>query len=183
MLRSEKRTQVLTRQSEAPKGESTAAELARIVESFELGDMPGHLFRRLDYRSNQIYQRYTGQNTVTTRQFGILLTLYKHGPMNQSNLGERVHMDRSTLGEILHRMADLALTNRRVAKGDRRAAEISLAPAGRKALLSLVKAARISQEGLIAPLPEEYRPIFVKCLRILADAEIPPADGEAPAAL
>lgn len=181
-MRSEKRAQAKTRPSRTAKTETPAAELERVVEDFELGEMPGHLLRRLDYRANQIYQIRTGQNAITPRQFGILLTLYQRGPMNQSNLGELVHMDRSTLGEILQRMADLALTSRRAAKNDRRAAEISLAPAGKKALFGLVKAARISQDALIDPLPDQYRPIFLKCLRILADAEIPPADTEVLAA-
>jgi hypothetical protein len=51
--------------------------------------------------------------------------------------------------------------------------EIMLTHAGKSALLGTVQQALKAQEELLAPLPLYLRPVFLKCLEILAAAERP----------
>lgn len=158
---------------------SKSSELARI-ESFArditLQELPGYLIRRLDSRAASLYETFTGQSDLTPRQFGVLLTLFQAGPLPQTELGNRLHLDRSTLGEMLQRMVERKLVDRRAHERDRRVVEIGLTAAGKGALLAAVHQALEAQEALLSPLPAYLRPVFLKCLQILAAAE-DPIDG------
>ena len=57
----------------------------------------------------------------------------------------------------------------RSATTSRCSAELSLTPLGRKTLLTLIEPARESQEKFLSALPDEYRPLFLKSLKILAE--------------
>jgi DNA-binding MarR family transcriptional regulator len=149
-------------------GEAANAEEAGAV--FNLGEKPGFLFRRLETRATLLYQRHTGQSEITPRQFGVLLMLHQNGRMTQVELANAVFIDKSTLGEMLQRMVERGLVRRRVPKEDRRTAELWLSDAGRRVALSFVPHAEAAQQELLAPLPVEYRPLFLKCLKLLADA-------------
>ena len=93
------------------------------------------------------------------------------GPLPQTELGNRLHLDRSTLGEMLQRMVERKLVERRAHERDRRVVEIILTHTGKSALLDAVQQALKAQEALLSPLPSYLRPVFLKCLQILADAE------------
>jgi DNA-binding MarR family transcriptional regulator len=150
--------------TQSPKAQTAAAD-------FNLAEKPGFLFRRLDTRATLLYQKHTGQAEITPRQFGVLLMLYQNGRMTQAELAKAVFIDKSTLGEMLQRMVDRGLVHRRIPEEDRRTAELWLSDAGRQMALSFVPQAEAAQQELVAPLPVEYRALFLKCLKMLADAE------------
>jgi DNA-binding MarR family transcriptional regulator len=141
------------------------------ARSIALHELPGYLIRRLDSRAASLYETFTGQSDLTPRQFGVLLTLFQAGRLSQTELGNRLHLDRSTLGEMLQRMDERKLVERRAHQRDRRAVEITLTYSGKSALLAAVQQALEAQEALLSPLPEYLRPVFLKCLQILADAK------------
>ena len=149
----------------------------RAVANFDLGKKPGFLLRRLDARAALLYQKHTGQSDITARQFGVLLTLFQHGRMTQAELSKAMFIDKSTLGEMVQRMVDRGLVRRRVPNNDRRTAELCLSKAGSKWVISNVRDADASQEELLAPLPPEYRALFLKCLQILANANVGVSNG------
>jgi DNA-binding MarR family transcriptional regulator len=154
-------------------GKSDVAQTELFARSISLHELPGYLIRRLDSRAASLYETYTGQSDLTPRQFGVLLTLFQAGPLPQTELGNRLHLDRSTLGEMLQRMVERKLVERRAHERDRRAVEITLTHSGKSALLAAVQQALEAQEALLSPLPDYLRPVFLKCLQILADTEDP----------
>ena len=119
-----------------------------------------------------IYQKHTGQSEITPRQFGVLLTLYQNGRMTQAEVSKAMFIDKSTLGEMVQRMVDRGLVRRRIPESDRRTAELWLSDIGVRTLARSIPQADAAQEELLAPLPPEYRALFLKCLRILADANV-----------
>ena len=151
--------------------DKTLAKLERAASELDLQKLPGYLIRRLDSRAASLYEQFTGQTDLTPRQFGVLLTLLQSGALAQTELGNRLHLDRSTLGEMLQRMVERNLVHRRAHEHDRRAIEVVLTETGRKALLATLEQARAAQNALLSPLPVYLRPVFLKCLEILADAE------------
>lgn len=150
----------------------------RLASEFVLHRAPGYLLRQLDSRAAALYEAHTGQSDLTPRQFGVLLTLFQSGPLSQTELGNQLHLDRSTSGEMLQRMLDRKLVSRQPRKEDRRAIEIALTRQGRRALLKTVEQASAAQQALLAPLPDYLRPVFVKCLQILAEADTMAASAE-----
>jgi DNA-binding MarR family transcriptional regulator len=146
--------------------EKSAAEIARTLR---LDKGLGFLVRLLDTRMHLLYQQLTAQNDITPRQFGVLLTLYQQGTLTLTELARHIRVDRSTLGEMIHRMAARSLVTRRNNGSDRRSAEVLLAPAGKNALFDLVAGAAQLQGALLAPLPAEDRAHFMRCVKLIAE--------------
>jgi MarR family transcriptional regulator, lower aerobic nicotinate degradation pathway regulator len=159
-----------TQSQRSKKNSKKAAGAKPAAQTFDLSSKPGFLLRRLDTRATLLYQKHTGQSDITPRQFGVLLTLLQRGRMTQADLSKALATDKSTLGEMLQRMVERGQLNREIPKKDRRTAALWLTEVGRQLALSLVEPAEAAQQELIAPLPEEYRSLFLKCLRLLADA-------------
>src|ERR1700730_1833487 len=130
--------------------EKSTRELARTLR---LDKGLGFLVRLLDTRVHLLYEQLTAQNDVTPRQFGVLLTLHQRGTLTLTELAGQIRVDRSTLGEMINRMAERSLISKRNNGSDRRSAEVLLAPAGRNALLAIVAGSAQLPGALLGPLP------------------------------
>src|SRR6267378_5295212 len=144
-----------------------------IARRLKLDKGLGFLVRLLDTRVNVLYERLTAQNDITPRQFGVLLTLYQQGTLTLTELATHIRVDRSTLGEMINRMAERSLISKRSNGNDRRSAEVLLAPAGKNALLRIVAGAAELQTALLAPLAAEDRAHFLRCMKLVAEPEQP----------
>lgn len=143
---------------------------ASLPEHFDLQAQPGIVFRRLANASHSIFHELSGQDEITGPQLTVLVTLIQNGPMIQSGMSKAVSMDKNTLAEMLRRMHERGLITRTPLPSDRRAVQISITEDGKAAASALVEPARAVGEALLAPLPPEYRPLFLKCLNILSDS-------------
>src|SRR6266436_4623295 len=127
----------------------------------------GFLVRLLDTRVHLLYEQLTAQNDITPRQFGVLLTLYQQGTLTLTELAKHIRVDRSTLGEMITRMAERSLVSKRSNGNDRRSAEVQLAPTGKSVLLKIVAGAARLQAALLAPLAPEDRAHFMRCMKLV----------------
>src|ERR1700674_5834240 len=127
--------------SRSPKSGASAKEAEEIARTLKLDKGLGFLVRLLDTRVHLLYEQLTGQNDITPRQFGVLLTLYQQGTLTLTELAGHIRVDRSTLGEMINRMAERSLITKRNNGSDRRSAEVQLAPAGKAVLLKIVAGA------------------------------------------
>jgi DNA-binding MarR family transcriptional regulator len=84
-------------------------------------------------------------------------------------LATHIRVDRSTLGEMINRMADRGLIRKELNDADRRSATVTLAKPGEQALLRLAAGAAQLQEELLAPLPAEDRAHFLRCIKLVAE--------------
>src|ERR1700682_2736755 len=154
----------------SPKSDARSAnEAEEIAHTLKLDKGLGFLVRLLDTRVHLLYEQLTAQNDITPRQFGVLLTLYQRGTLTLTELAGQIRVDRSTLGEMINRMAERSLISKRNNGSDRRSAEVLLAPAGRNALLAIVSGAARLQGALLAPLPTEERAHFMRCMKLIAE--------------
>jgi DNA-binding MarR family transcriptional regulator len=150
-----------------PKSDARSAD--EIARTLKLDKGLGFLVRLLDTRVHLLYEQLTAQNDITPRQFGVLLTLYQQGTLTLTELAGRIRVDRSTLGEMINRMAERSLITKRNNGSDRRSAEVLLAPAGQSVLLEIVAGAARLQGALLAPLPAEDRAHFMRCMKLIAE--------------
>ena len=151
-----------------------APEIAR---SLKLDHGVGFLVRLIETRATALYDQLTKQNEITPRQFGAMLTLYQRGTLTLTELATHIRVDRSTLGEMINRMAERGLIRKEANDADRRSATITLDKAGEQAVLRLVAGAAQLQEELLAPLPPKDRAQFLRCMKLVA--EPPKGDSEA----
>jgi DNA-binding MarR family transcriptional regulator len=159
----------------SPKSDARAAANGKspedIARTLKLDRGLGFLVRLLDTRVHLLYEQLTAQNDITPRQFGVLLTLYQQGTLTLTELAGHIRVDRSTLGEMINRMAKRSLISKRSNGTDRRSAEVQLAPVGKTVLLKIVTGAAELQTALLAPLAAEDRAHFMRCMKLIAEPE------------
>lgn len=145
-----------------------ASSAANIARNWQLEDGIGFLLRLLEARYDVLYQNLTGQSDITPRQFGVLIALYQKGPLTPSTLAEHISCDRNTLSEMLKRMTARNLIAKKNNTKDRRSIQVQITAQGEEALLSVVPAAAELQNMMLAPLSNEDRAHFLKCMQTIA---------------
>lgn len=120
------------------------------------------------FRGRGIVLREFEGDSLTPRQKAALVIVYQSPGLNQNALADRLFMDRNTVAEMVKRLAAGGLLHRTSAQADQRAYELFLAPAGAQLLNKVMPRDALVEARVLERLPEEYRALFVKCLRLLA---------------
>ncbi|MDR5815391.1 MULTISPECIES: MarR family transcriptional regulator [unclassified Caballeronia] len=135
-----------------------------------LSRFTGSLVRRAQQRHLAVWQSEVSTE-ITSVQYAALEILQRTPGVNQRQLGDELDVDRSTIAELVARMARNELIERSDDPVDKRSYVLSLTPAGKKQLATLrprveqverILTARLSAaEGrelrrlLLALLPDE----------------------------
>ena len=96
------------------------------MASFSLKKSPGHLLRRAQQYSHDLYSNHVGSSGPTPRQFEVLHTVAKNEGLSQTDLVQHTGIDRSTLADMIARMIKKGLLSRQRTKADARANSVSL---------------------------------------------------------
>jgi DNA-binding MarR family transcriptional regulator len=144
----------------------------QLIKKFDLHNAPGHLLRRSHSRARAIFEELIGRKTGLSKQQMALLFAIAHAPAaTHAQLSEETGFDRNTLADALNRLISKGFALRTHSKSDGRAYDIQLTQAGMTQLELLVPIAFEVQSKILEPLPEELRPQFLDCLRILSGLE------------
>ena len=163
-----------------PTAPSRAADQGIVLaDQFVLSDVVSHLLRRAHFRAESLFDGELGQWGLTPRQKALLVMAHQHPGETQNQLAERVALDRASFAEMLRRMVARGLLKRVAARSDRRAYAIFITPKGEALMRNIMPLDHLVEERVIAPLPPEYRPLFLKCLRMMIGIE--PPETPAPA--
>lgn len=160
------------------KAPSRPPAAARKPTDFDQHWEPGPLLRRCYQRSRSIYTEVLGRSAPTPRQFAIMIAAYQLEEPTQSRISARTGVDRNTIADIVPRLVKRGLMEKLPMPGDSRAWELRLTKRGRTLVEKLVPLAVEMEEQLLAPLPEELRPVFVQCLRLVAGVEAASSEGD-----
>ena len=163
----------MARQKALKYPKAKAVDNREEIQRFSIMDTPGYLFRQLQIRGSACFAAVVGVDGYTPQQFMVMLTLLQNGAMTLTDLANIVKMDRSTLGEMVHRLTVRGLIQRNSVPSDRRSIEVEITDAGREAVSDTLPQVQKAQDDMLGPLPEEYRPLFMKCLKLIAEAEMP----------
>lgn len=144
-------------------------EVQALLESFRLEDVPSHLLRRAHFKAEEIFASTFSDEGVTPRQKATLVLLQKEPGLNQNALSARLAMDRNTVADMVRRMCSSELIERRASPADARAYELYVAPRGIELLNRIMPRDASVEDRLLMCLPQEYRALFVKCLRLIAE--------------
>lgn len=137
---------------------------------FDLLRAPGHLLRRNHQRSYELFTQLVGSD-VTRQQIALLIALKQAPGASQSDLVHLTGFDKSTLKEMLGRMVAKKWVERERDPQDSRAWKIHISTAGKALLDERLSHVQAVQEEILAPLSDELRPVFLRCLRILIGLE------------
>ena len=140
------------------------------AKAFLLNSSPSHLLHRAQQTAADLHAAALGANGLTQRQFAVLAVLAEQDGVSQSELVVRTGIDRSTLAEMVARMAAKGLMQRTKSVTDSRANSVMLTSTGRGIYeAALPKLAEVDAL-VLARLPASKRASFVDLLTRLAIA-------------
>lgn len=146
-----------------------------LLDGFRLEEVGSHLLRRAHFLAEELFSNEFAKESITPRQKAALVAVYQQPGLNQNSLADRLFMDRNTVAEMVRRLAANGLIRRVPAADDQRAYELFLAPDGAEMLNRVMPRDSRVEQQVLERLPQEYRALFVKCLRLIVD---PPPDRE-----
>ncbi|MHC8945257.1 MarR family transcriptional regulator [Advenella incenata] len=134
-----------------------------------LWSRPGFLVRRLNQIHYSMFFEECKNENITPVQHGVLSVLLNEQYLDQSSIGLKVGLDRTTSADVIKRLADKGLVSRRVNPDDRRSRQSFITEEGIRVMKQLRKGMIRSQERLLEPLNNEEREIFVRLLSKLVE--------------
>ena len=143
---------------------------------FDLAASPGQLLHRAQQFAAERFAAATGGVEITQRQFAVLSAPSEADGQTQTQLVQRTGIDRSTLAELVSRMATRGLVAREKAAGDARANAVKLTDEGRALHKTAVEGATAADDAILAVLAKNKRANFVDALVRIARALDPDAD-------
>ena len=132
-----------------------------------LYDKPGHLIRRLQQIAVAIFMTEAKAFDITPVQYAALLAIDLHPGIDQTALVSIIAFDKSTIGDVLERLAAKGLVHRIQGKQDRRTKVLKITPAGRRLLRKIEPAVDAAQDLILSPLQPRERKQFVKLMKVL----------------
>lgn len=134
-----------------------------------LEDLPGHYIRRLQQIAVGIFMDETADVNVTPVQFALLFAASKEAGLDQRTLAGRIGLDTSTIGAVVDRLEGRELIERKVSTDDKRVRLLSVTPAGKKLLQSVMPAMLRAQDRMLAPLPIADRAKFMSMVKRIVE--------------
>jgi DNA-binding MarR family transcriptional regulator len=142
----------------------------RTPNSTSLDDLVIHLLHRVSQRADDIFETEVGDTNLTARQFAVLLAVARSEDPSQTDVVEMTAIDRSTIAEMIRRMAKKGLLQRRRNRKDARAYVVHLTDTGREVLKSAEPRAQRAGTTVLARLAGEQRKAFVEALKIVSSS-------------
>lgn len=132
-----------------------------------LHDKPGHLIRRLQQIAVAIFMTEAKAFEITPVQYAALLAIDLHPGIDQTALVSIIAFDKSTIGDVLERLAAKGLVHRIQGKQDRRTKVLKITPAGRRLLRKIEPAVESAQDLILSPLKPREREQFMRLMKRL----------------
>jgi DNA-binding MarR family transcriptional regulator len=135
--------------------------------------MAGHLIRRLNQISGQVFQQRTEAAgfDLTPVQFAAMQVLQATPGIDQAQLAAAIAYDRATIGGVVQRLEKRGYVERIVSATDRRAREVSLTPAGQAVLEDALPIVEALQNDILPGLTEAERQQFLALAQKVVRAE------------
>jgi DNA-binding MarR family transcriptional regulator len=130
-----------------------------------------HLLHRAVQRAGDLFATSFDRSEITPRQFAVLAEVRRNEGLKQADLVERTGIDRSTMADIVRRLLEKGMLQRKRSKEDGRAYAVKLTAMGVRALDKAEPAAKKADQMLLAALKPALRKPFLESLKELATAE------------
>lgn len=135
-----------------------------------LDDLPGHYIRRLQQIAVALFMDELKDWNLTPVQYAALNAAARKPDIEQGALARAIGFDTSTTGGVVDRLERQGLLVRKQSPQDRRVRLLAITAAGRALLDEVQPGIAKVQERILAPLLPEERPLFLRMLRTLVEA-------------
>jgi MarR family transcriptional regulator, temperature-dependent positive regulator of motility len=139
------------------------------MAAVDLSTHPGHLARRLQQAHTLLWGAMVSEET-TSPQFAVLNALEEKPGMDQRTLSEHVHLDRSTIADLIGRLAGRELVERVRDPTDGRRNVLKLTGEGRRLHKKLVTRTARMNRVFLAPLDQPERETLLRLIARVTEA-------------
>ena len=149
------------------KGEANKSDAAQGA-SARFGVLPrllGYNVRRANVKFFQNFSEIVGRHDVTPGQFGVLAIIDANPGLNQSELGQAMGVDRSTVVAVIDRLEGRGLVVRDPSPKDRRSYALRLSDVGVKLFSDLIPVVEQYDRQAASKLSDEEVETLVDLLR------------------
>ncbi|MBC7202117.1 MAG: MarR family transcriptional regulator [Pusillimonas sp.] len=159
------------RNASASKKEAFPDDITPDVFSKQgLWSRPGFLVRRLNQIHDAMFFEECKEGNITPVQYGILTVLSRNPWLDQTAIGFELGLDRTTSADVIKRLEEKGLVERRVNPTDKRSRQTNITPEGLALMESLKEGMARSQQRLIEPLSPGDRKTFMMLLAEVVEA-------------
>lgn len=124
-----------------------------------------HLLHRAGQCAEVLFALEAHGSELTPRQYAVLMTVAENPDVSQTVLVAETGVDRSTLADIVRRLVDKRLLQRKRTKEDARMYAVRITAKGQSTLTSLRPAASRVDARLLSMLGSSHRAAFIDNLR------------------
>ncbi len=130
-------------------------------------EMPGHLARRFQQIAVAVFLAEVGQAgfDLTPVQYAALAAIGANPGIDQVTLAGVIAYDRTTITGVVDRLVQKELVVRQASSRDRRARELQMTDAGRKALRAITPAVEAAQRIMLRGLTDKEAQELMRLLR------------------
>ncbi|GAA3734487.1 MarR family winged helix-turn-helix transcriptional regulator [Streptomyces tremellae] len=139
------------------------------MAAVDLNTHPGHLARRLQQAHTLLWSTLVSEET-TSPQFAVLNALTEKPDIDQRTLGEEVRLDRSTVADVVARLARRGLVERVRDPLDGRRNVLRATAEGARVHRRLVARTEAMNRVFLAPLDEHERETLLRLIGRVAEA-------------
>lgn len=150
------------------KARRSAVRAPRQLRLGLLSHLVCYNLRRVHQVAVQSFQNAVAPHDLTLGQFGVLVLIAENPGLSQSQLGQVVGIDRSTMVSVIDRLESRGWVERASSPADRRSHALRLSPAGRELLAELVPRVRAHERSLIQGLSDREHDELVRLLQRIA---------------
>jgi DNA-binding MarR family transcriptional regulator len=136
-----------------------------------LGLLPsllGYALRRAQVAVFQNFTEVVGASELTPGQFGVLVVVDANPGLSQTQLGNALGIDRSTVVAVIDRLEERGLVARQPAPNDRRSHALHLSDGGKATLRRLTERVRAHERQIARALSAEEQARLIELLRRVA---------------
>ncbi len=134
---------------------------------------PLHLLHRAGQCADELFAKNIGAGDITPRQYEVLKAVDRSDEPSQTQLVAKTGIDRSTLADIVRRLAQRGLVERQRTRRDARTYAVRLSPLGVLALNNTTPFVDETNATILSAVPVADREIFLNSLkRIVQNIEL-----------
>jgi len=137
---------------------------ASALERGLLPDLLGYHLRLAQIAIFKDFKQSLGKDGITPGLFGVLVLIEANAGMKQTDLARAVHLDRSTVVNVIDNLERMKLVERRAVEGDRRSRALYLTPEGKTRLQKLKRQVLEHERRLARHLSPAEREQLVELL-------------------
>lgn len=138
------------------------------IEHGMLPDLIGYNLRRAQVAVFANFQQTMASFDLTPGQFGVLMLIRENAGLSQSELGNAVGIDRSTMVAVIDRLEARGLVVRAPSPRDRRSYALRLSPAGDALIEEMIPKIQAHEEAIAKRLDEQERATLIDLLSRIA---------------